>query len=128
MNFLRTKVFLIDGIGALLSALTIGIILPYFQIGMPKDVLNTLSSIAALFGTYSLSCFFCKRNVSSLLKAIVVANSLYCIAIAVVLFYFSEHLSWLATAYFSIEVVIIIFLVCIEIWVLNQWVRDPGQR
>ena len=71
------KLLLIDGIGALVSALFLGVILVKWNplIGMPIDVLYILAAIAGIFAVYSLSChFFVKAHWAFYLRMIMIAN------------------------------------------------------
>ena len=51
------RIFLIDGAGALVSTLALGLVLPAFQshIGMPSEILYGLAAAPALFLIYDLS-------------------------------------------------------------------------
>ena len=59
MSFTKHTLFLMDGIGALVSALMLGFVLPhpmYFDlIGMPVVTLNGLAGLAVIFAGYSLT-------------------------------------------------------------------------
>jgi len=52
------RVFLMDGLGAVISALALGVGLPAIQplIGMPREVLLFLAAIPAGFAIYSFGC------------------------------------------------------------------------
>lgn len=119
MNFIKTKIFLIDGLGAIVTAVILSFILPIFQVGVPKDVLNALAAVAILFGIYSLTCFVLKAKNTTFLKGIIFANLLYCVATALIVFYFYKQLNWLTIAYFVSEILVIVSLISFEIWVLK---------
>ncbi len=109
--------FLIDGIGAIVTALLLSQVLARFEstFGMPKDILYILAAIAGCFAVYSLSCHFgLKRNRAPYLKAIAVANTLYCMTTLVLVIYCYPSLTWLGVAYFIGEIVIVMTLVRIE--------------
>jgi hypothetical protein len=77
MNNARKFVFLIDGLGALVSALLLGVVLPFFQdhLGMPLPIFYGLAALAATFCIYSLSCFFLVRtHQRKWLQAVMLAN------------------------------------------------------
>ena len=74
------NVFLIDAVGAAMSAISTGILLPQFDqwTGIPHSVSFPLSVLGVLYAVFSASCFlFLKQMISSMLAAIIVANSIY---------------------------------------------------
>lgn len=117
MNPKIKKVFLIDGIGALLSAVLLGFVLTSFEdvFGMPRNVLFGLSSIAAVFSIYSFSCYFFNfKNLQLKLKLITSANVLYCFLTAYLVFHFYDNLTTLGLLYFILEIIVIFTLVVFE--------------
>lgn len=111
------RIFLIDGLGALVTAFFLICILARFQtsFGMPKKSLYVLSSIAIFFSIYSLSCYWLlKRSMGTFLLLIAVANTLYCILTIILLEYYASSLTLLGFAYFICELAIILTLVVIE--------------
>ena len=112
--------FLIDSVGALLTALFLFVILRNFSpyIGMPKRVLNLLWPIAACFFFYSATCFlFLKEKWVFFIRIIIFANSLYCLLTLMILFMHYKQLTNLGLAYFSAEIAIIGGLIYIELQV-----------
>lgn len=111
------KLFLVDGLGASLTALLLfGILIPFQKaFGMPRFVLEILSLFALVFACYSFSCFFfVKSNRQIFLKTIATANTLYCCLTAFfVIFYFEKLTVW-GIGYFVIEMIIILSLVLLE--------------
>lgn len=107
------QLFLVDSLGALLSAVMLGVVLvrfePYF--GMPSDVLYMLSLMASVFCIYSFTCYVSHiKNRSPFLKVIAVANLMYgCISLILMIYYFSK-LTLLGITYFVIEKIIVLFL------------------
>ncbi|WMN12015.1 hypothetical protein QYS49_32085 [Marivirga salinae] len=117
------KIFLLDAIGAIITALILGIVFTTFQeyIGMPREILISLSLIAVVFCIYSFSCFFMlKRNWKPFLKAIAIANLLYCVATTVLIIALSHQLTIVGLLYFMGEIIVIGFLVYFEFLVLNR--------
>lgn len=111
------NLLLIDGIGALVSALFLGGILVKWNllIGMPIDVLYILAAIAGIFAVYSLSChFFVKAHWAFYLRMIMIANSLYCVLTLLLVGYYFQELTALGVGYFGLEMLIIVGLVGIE--------------
>ncbi len=84
------NVFLIDGLGAFLTAFFLIVIPLVFSnvFGMPETVPGYLSLVASIYAAYSFCCyFFIRTNWRPYLKAIVIANIIYCcLTIALVIF------------------------------------------
>jgi hypothetical protein len=119
----KKNIFLLDGIGALISTLLLGLVLPYFQnlIGMPKQVLYLLAAIPFIFSIYSLSCFwFHASDTVGFLTGIVLGNSLYCLLTTALIIYHFNKLTLLGLSYFIIENIIVIILISIEYRVLKS--------
>ena len=111
------NIFLLDGFGALLTAVFLGVILPIFHqfIGMPISILYFLSSCGLVYAIYSLSCFFfADSNCKIFLQIIITANLCYCLLTALLVGIFWKELTGLAVAYFVIEILIILVVVWIE--------------
>ncbi|MEL7120827.1 MAG: hypothetical protein AAFO07_15350 [Bacteroidota bacterium] len=111
------RIFLVDGLGALLSAAYLGILMvvlnEYF--GMPVSVLYVLAGIACFFAVYSLSChFFLKKNWKPFLGFIMTANLLYCVLTLVLVIYHFNGLTTLGVVYFILEMFVIIWIVSLE--------------
>jgi hypothetical protein len=112
------QLFLIDGIGALVSTVSLGVLLVQFNvyIGMPIPVLYLLAGIAALFALYSWSCFFfLKQNKPAYLRAIALANLSYACLTTGLMVYYASLLTPLGFGYFIIEILILFGLVYIEL-------------
>jgi hypothetical protein len=105
------KFFLLDGIGAMVSAIFLGIVLVKYNnyIGMPSHLLYILSSVALALSMYSVTCFM-KRvsNWKAWLKAISILNLLYCILTAIMVVYNWDQIKTLGVTYFTIEIILII--------------------
>lgn len=111
-------VFLIDAIGALLSALFIFIILNYFenQIGLPAKTLIFLIIIAIVLSIFSFCCYlFQNNNLKQNLKVISRANILYCILTIFTLFAYRQVITKLGLLYFIFEIFIIFIIVKVEL-------------
>ena len=117
------KMFLIDGIGALLSALGLLFILIPFEtyFGMPAIVCQYLSFIAFAFTAFSLMRYFSDmNNWHTYLKVIATANSLYCLLTLGLVIKYVQSLSALGIAYFVGEMLIILAIVRLEIAVIKK--------
>jgi len=109
--------FIIDAIGAAVTAYFIGIVLVKFDayFGMPRQVLYVLATIALIFWVYSTCCYlFIKRNFKPFLKLIIFANLLYCCLTIALLFFYFKQLTILGFVYFIGEILVIVGLVLIE--------------
>jgi hypothetical protein len=111
------RIFLIDGLGAMLSAFFLGVILVKFEdsFGMPRAILYALSSVACLFAIYSFCCYFFNfSHWQTYLKAIIVANTVYCCLTIGFVFFFYKSLTILGLIYFVLELIVMVVLIYIE--------------
>ena len=111
------QLFLIDGLGAVLTIFFLVVILAGFEdrFGMPQNILYGLSLVVCVYAIYSFSCYFFLRGKwRPYLKAIAMANLLYCLITIGLVFYFYQSLTILGLLYFFLEVVVIGGLVVIE--------------
>ena len=116
-------IFLIDGFGALLTALLLlGLVIPFSTwFGMPNKALYWLFGVACVLSLFSFYCAHIKTDQwKSLLTPIVAANCAYCILTAALLISSRETVSLLGWIYFTGEVMIIVGLVCLEVAMIKQ--------
>ncbi len=117
------NVFLLDGLGAMLSALLLVVLIAPFEavFGMPPDIAYKLSYPAFGFAAYSLGCFaFNPQNWKPFMRAIALANFLYCcLTFALVVLDFTV-LTKLGVAYFLGEIVIVFGVIGIELLTVRQ--------
>jgi len=117
------NLFLIDGLGALLSAFLLGVVLVKLQpyIGMPIKELYFLAAIPCFFAVYDLICYFkVKENWRPYLKGIAIANLHYCVLSVGLLIYHFPKLTGLGVAYFIGEILIVIGLAWYEVKVVSK--------
>ena len=110
-------IFVIDGIGALLSAFLLGVVLVRFEavFGIPASALYFLASFPMLFALFDLISYLGRSNKSwKNLRAIAILNILYCLVSLLVGIYHHERLTVLGWAYLLIEILIVLFLAKIE--------------
>jgi len=115
-------VFLIDALGAALTAIFLIAVLKTFNeyFGMPQETLTILSILALVLAIYSFSCFvFLDNNSQKLISPIIVANLAYCILTLVLAIYYYNKLTILGLIYFVGEILIICGLVYIELKTLK---------
>jgi hypothetical protein len=111
------KLFLVDSLSALLSAILLGLILVRFEkiFGMPQNVLYVLSVVPCIFTIYSFFCFLYKtEHWRPFMKIIAIANLLYCCLTAGLMVCFYQKLTILGLIYFALEIIIVISLAFIE--------------
>lgn len=116
------NLFLLDALGATISAFFLGVILTSFEplFGMPVSVLYILASVACLLAVYSFTCFFHQpENRRLFLRIIAIANLLYCCLTLVLVIYFYEALTVFGVAYFIGEMLLILLLVSLEFRTAN---------
>lgn len=119
------QLFLIDGIGALVSAVFLGVVLVRLEpiVGMPLYALYLLAFLALIFAAYSLSCYAFNQSNQKYLRFIALVNGSYCLlTLGLVIFYF-KSLTYLGILYFGVEIIIILSLVRLE-W--NHQARNSG--
>lgn len=115
---LKPKIFfLIDGLGAFITALFLSTLLKiyYTYFRMPQNVLTVLAIIAIFYCIFSFICFLTlKNNWRPFLLALSIMNLFYCfLTFGLVLFHF-HHLTNLGIAYFFGEILIIMVLAFFE--------------
>jgi hypothetical protein len=127
LNFLHAQprnIFLIDGIGAALSALFLLGILAQFPeyVGLSKNIFLALGAIACLLCTYSFACFFFStKKRPALLGVTIAANTLYAALTLSLLLYFGQMISFLGMYYFISELIVLGILIKLEYGVLMKW-------
>jgi len=111
------KLFLIDAIGAAVSAFFLGFVLVWLEdkIGMPKHILYLLAILPIFFAIYSFSCYFLLKDHSGpFLKGIASLNLLYCFLTLGLLFFYDHDLTFLGWSYFIVELMILGILIVLE--------------
>lgn len=111
------RLFLIDGIGAIISALLLSILLGqnFEFFGMPQEVLYKLAALAGIFAIYSISCHLLLRSIyKPFLLIIAIANLLYCCITLVLMYKFFHELTVTGILYFIAEKIAVCSIVYIE--------------
>jgi len=111
------KLFVIDGIGALISAFLLGIVFVNISsyIGIPTSTLYILAAFPIFFAIFDMYCYQKEHNTMGiLLKTIAVLNLLYCFISIGFAIYHKEMLTNLGWIYISVEILILVFLSFIE--------------
>jgi hypothetical protein len=111
------RLFLIDGLGAFITAFVIFFILRPFHeyIGLSPVLLLLLSIIAFMFSFYSfINFFFFQKNWIPYLRIIGIANTMYCLLTASLMLHYFHSLKIVGLLYFTLEIVVIAILIWIE--------------
>jgi hypothetical protein len=114
----QKTLFLIDSIGAFMTAFSLFVIVRHFNsfFGIPKNELTFLSVIAVCLGIYSAVCFlFLKGNWNPFIRFVGIANLIYCALTIGLLIKYNPSLTILGTTYFLIEITIICGLSYVEL-------------
>ncbi len=122
MKWNERNIFLLDGFGALGSALTSGIIFSYFstQLGLPPWLFYGLAAIALAFACYSFSCYrFLGKIHPEHLLAVILGNFSYCL-VTVALVFFHPTITSLGKIVLGSEAVVIFGVVYFEFRVLKS--------
>lgn len=117
------QLFLVDGLGAFLTAFFLVVILARYEgsFGMPGRILYFLSFVAGIYAVYSFICyFFILSKWRPYLKAVAIANIIYCCLTIGLVGYFYQSLTTLGVIYFFLEVIIMSGLILIELIVISK--------
>jgi hypothetical protein len=122
---------LIDGIGATLSAFSLGVVLPALEpyVGMPRRVLFVLALVALVYAACSIGSYCLRRNEwRPWLRAISRLNLAYCGVTAAPVVAFWTRLMFVGVTYFFLELLLIGTLVVVERPVLAAHDPSGGER
>jgi hypothetical protein len=111
------NIFLVDGIGASLSAIFTGILLPLVSewVGLPSWLLYNLALFPIVFGIFSFVCYFKVKTIKPiLLLMIITANLIYCAISFAICNSFSGITIW-GKIFLLSEIPIILIVVALEI-------------
>ena len=117
------KLLLIDGLGALLSAFLLGIVLVQLEsyFGIPKSTLYVLAIIPCVFAIYDFYCYFWIRDKHWMcLRIIAIANILYACLSLVLAFTHFEVITMYGWVYIIVEIIIVVSLALYELKVANK--------
>ncbi len=117
------KLFLIDGVGALVSAFMLGVVLVRLEhiFGVPVQTLYLLAFLPVLFAVYDFYSYReGKDKLGVLLKGIAIMNIGYCLLSIGLAFYHHEVISYLGWAYIVIEIMIVVVIAILELKVAKN--------
>jgi len=112
------KLFLLDGSGALLTALMLMLVLPKLDLltGIDPDMITVMVLIAFLLAAMSLTFFFTYNQQSyKVLQVIGISNLLYSGIIVVVLLVHGSSMKPLGMTYFILEGLVVALLGLVDI-------------
>ncbi len=119
------NVFLLDGIGALVSSLLLVVFLAPFEsfFGMPSDYVYQLAIPAVVFAVYSIACYvFNLNNWQPFMKLIALANFLYCCLTFYLILKLFYRLTHFGVLYFLLEIAVIFMVIALEINTIRKQV------
>lgn len=111
------QLFLLDGLGAILSAFLLGVVLVRLErlFGIPASTLYFLAAFPVIFAMYDLFCYHQEKNrLGPFLQGISVINLLYCCVSIGFAFYHSGTITGLGWSYILIEIFIVVNLAILE--------------
>ena len=117
------RIFLLDGVGAVLSVFLLGIVLPAMQpwLGVPHRMLYGLALLPVVYALYSFGCYvFADHRNPRWLMGIVVANTAYCVLTMSLLVVHAADLTLPGAVYFACDAVVILGVVALEWSVLGR--------
>jgi hypothetical protein len=117
MFFNKKNIFLIDGIGALFSFISIWVLLIGFPkfFGVPIYIAKNLSILPLLFSLFSLTCYTIKPSKwFFFLRLVSMANVAYCLLTLIIVVIYYNEMTVYGVLYFIIEKLIVLPLAWIE--------------
>ena len=115
---------MIDGFGAIISAVMLGIVLVKFEeyFGIPKSTLYFLASLSCFFAIYDFYSYLKIENkLAIFLKRIAIVNIIYCFLSIGVAFYHHERITYLGWSYVVLEIIIVLTIALIELKAVNNY-------
>jgi len=102
-------ILLLDGIGAVVTAVCVGVLLPLLHswFGVPVLELRLLGGIAVGLALFSLTTHFLGRTSASTLRFVATANLAYCVLTGGLLIWLWPAPTTLALLYFGGEIAIV---------------------
>lgn len=125
IQFLKNNpkyIFLMDGLGAILSCVLLSLVLPLFVdlLGMPISILYILAILPFIYSIYSLLCYFLNPfHWKFYLRVIASANFLYSVFTMFYLVWNLEQTTLLCEIYFVLEMIVVVSLATLE-WKLAK--------
>ena len=111
------QLFLIDGIGALLSAFLLAVVLVKYEyfFGIPRYTLYFLAIFPLYFAVIDIMGYLSPKSAKTFLKVIAFSNLAYCLLSLGMATYHHQSLSLWGWVYIVVEVAIVLFLAIVEL-------------
>ena len=115
--------FILDGVGAMLSAFLLGVVLVRLEkiFGLPSSTLYFLATLPIIFAIYD---FLSYRKINSkggrLLRGIGTMNLVYCLLSIGLAFYHTKTITSFGWTYILVEVSIVMTLAIMELRMANR--------
>lgn len=122
MKLDQKNIFLFDGIGAVLSASLMFLLIAQFEsfFGLPQKSAYFLTIFPVLYLIFSFYCHFNPSDSwKANLKGVISANLLYCFISIGVFMYHVDVLTPYGLTYFVLEILVVIGVVVMELRVLR---------
>ena len=106
------RLFVIDGIGALVSVVMLGVVLVRYQhlVGIPTTTLYVLAALPILFALYDVYSYRSSERAGHHLQTIATINILYCcLSVGLAWWHYDTVTSW-GWAYIIVEVLVVLAL------------------
>jgi len=130
LNLNQENFFLIDGLGAILSAFLLGVVLVKFEIffGIPSSALYILATLPMFFAIYDFYSYRQKDDkLGRFLKGIAIINLLYCCLSIWFAFYHFQTITYFGWAYLLIEILIVVIIAIIEFKIAHRLIAKNGK-
>jgi len=125
------KLFIVDAVGALLSAFLLGVVLVMYEdiFGIPASTLYVLAILPLFFMAYDIFAFRAEAwRQPKLLRGIAAINSSYCIlSLGFAIFHF-ESVTIFGWAYVVAEILIVLFLAGIQFRVAQKMTSNRSRE
>lgn len=111
------RLFLVDGLGAIVSSFMLGVVLVKFQrfFGIPVPILYFLAIIPCILALYDALCFFfAKVKVALYLRILAILNVTYCVLSLLLAFRHQASLTGLGWTYMIGEVILVLGIAWLE--------------
>ncbi|GAB5465247.1 MAG: hypothetical protein Kapaf2KO_06830 [Candidatus Kapaibacteriales bacterium] len=121
------KLFQIDGFGALLSAILLGVVLVKLEylFGIPKPTLYFLASLPCLFAIYDFYCYYkVDKNLGIFLQGIAIANLVYCCLSMGFAIYHMKEITNLGWIYILVEILVVCTIALAELEVAKRQIKS----
>ncbi|WP_103070885.1 hypothetical protein [Aquimarina sediminis] len=120
------KIFIFDGLGALFTAFSLGIVLVNLErfFGIPKTTLHTLSILPLLYMVYDLFCYFqVNKHIGFWLRGIAILNLMYCLISIGFALNDSQYIKISGWIYITIEIIVIVAIAVYELKLANKLIK-----